>query len=377
MKNAKKTGGLAGIVAGETAISTVGKEGIGLTYRGYSVEDLAGQATFEEAAWLMLYGALPKQAELEEYRHALASLRNLPAPLKIILEQLPADSQPMDVLRTGCSALGSLEPETPARGQLQIANRLLALFPSMLLYWHHFHASRKRIDTATAAPGAAAHFLRLLHGTAPSAPCVRALDAALILYAEHEFNASTFACRTVASSLPDFYSAVTAGIGALRGPLHGGANEAAMDLMEKFQTPDEAEAGLLEMLRHKELVMGFGHRVYKKADPRCEIIKPWAKQLAAAAGDHRIYPIAERLESVMWREKKMFPNLDFYSAPAFHFLGIPTAMFTPLFVFARITGWSAHIFEQRAHNRLIRPTADYTGPAPRAFVPIANRGGKP
>jgi 2-methylcitrate synthase len=375
MSDVKKTGGLAGIVAGETAISTVGKEGVGLTYRGYTIEDLAAHATFEEVAWLMYYGALPNKAELEEYRQRLMRLRGLPAPLKTILEQLPARAQPMDVLRTGCSALGSLEPETATHGQLEIANRLLALFPSMLLYWHHFHASGKRIDTATNAPGVASHFLQLLHGKWPSDLHVRALDVALILYAEHEFNASTFTCRTVASTLPDFYSAVTAGIGALRGPLHGGANESAMELMEKFQTPDEAEAGLLEMLRNKKLVMGFGHRVYKKADPRSDIIKPWAKQLSAAAGDHRFYPIAERLEAVMRREKNMFPNLDFYSAPAFHFLGIPTAMFTPLFVIARISGWSAHIFEQRAHNRLIRPTAEYTGPAPRAFVPIAARNG--
>jgi 2-methylcitrate synthase len=246
----------------------------------------------------------------------------------------------------------------------------------MLLYWHHFHVNHKKIDTATDGPGLASHFLRLLHGQKPTGEHVRALDVALILYAEHEFNASTFACRTVASTLADFYSAVTAGIGALRGPLHGGANESAMGLIESFQTPDEAEAGLMKMLHDKKLVMGFGHRVYKKADPRCEIIKPWAEKLAAASGDNRLYPIAARLETVMRREKNMFPNLDFYSAPAFHFLGIPTAMFTPLFVIARISGWSAHIFEQRGHNRLIRPTADYTGPAPRPFVPIAARDAK-
>jgi len=376
MSDTKKTGGLAGIVAGETAISTVGKEGVGLTYRGYSIEDLAAQATFEEVAWLMLYGALPTSSELEDYRLRLKQLRALPAPLKTILEQLPKKSQPMDVLRTGCSALGSLEPENPHHRQVEIANRLLASFPSMLLYWHHFHYNGKRIETVTEDYGIAAHFLKLLHGKWPSDLHVRALDVALILYAEHEFNASTFTCRTVASTLPDYYSAVTAGIGALRGPLHGGANESAMELMERFQTPDEAEAGLLKMLHEKKLVMGFGHRVYKKADPRSDIIKPWAKKLSEAAGDQRLYPIAERLEAVMRREKNMFPNLDFYSAPAFHFLGIPTQMFTPLFVIARISGWSAHIFEQRAHNRLIRPTADYTGPAQRAFVPIAARNAK-
>jgi 2-methylcitrate synthase len=374
MSETKKTGGLAGIVAGETAISTVGKEGVGLTYRGYHIEDLAEHATFEEVAWLMLNGALPTKTQLAGYRHQLAQLRALPAPLKTILEQLPANSQPMDVLRTGCSALGSLEPETSAHGQLNIANRLLALFPSMLMYWHHFHVSGKRIQTASDAPGIAAHFLQMLHGKWPSDIHARALDVGLILYAEHEFNASTFSCRTVTSTLPDFYSGVTAGIAALRGPLHGGANEAAMELIEKFKTPDDAEAGLMKMLGEKQIVMGFGHRVYKKADPRSDIIKPWAKKLSVAEGDHRLYPIAERLEAVMRREKGMFPNLDFYSAPAFHFLGIPTNMFTPIFVIARISGWSAHIFEQRGHNRLIRPTADYIGPAPRPIVPIEKRG---
>ncbi|HZM04135.1 MAG TPA: 2-methylcitrate synthase [Candidatus Saccharimonadales bacterium] len=367
MSDTKKAGGLAGVVAGETAISTVGKEGVGLTYRGYSIEDLAERSSFEEVAWLLIYGALPTRAELEQFKIRLRSLRGLPAPLKIVLEQLPASAQPMDVLRTGCSALGSFEPETAGHGQIEIASRLLALFPSMLLYWYHFQRSGKRIETATDAPGIAAHFLRMLHGTASPELQIRALDVSLILYAEHEFNASTFTCRTVASTLPDFYSAVTAGIGALRGPLHGGANESAMELLEKFQTPDEAEAGLLQMLRDKKLVMGFGHRVYKKADPRSDIIKPWAKKLSEGASDSRLYPIAERLEAVMRREKNMFPNLDFYSAPAYHFLGIPTAMFTPIFVIARISGWAAHIFEQRANNRLIRPTAEYIGPAPRPF----------
>jgi 2-methylcitrate synthase len=373
MSDTRKTSGLAGIVAGETAISTVGKEGVGLTYRGYSIDDLAAGATFEEVAYLLIYGALPNGAELEDYRTKLISLRGLPASLKTVLEQLPGHASPMDVLRTGCSALGAFEPETAARDQYGIANRLLALFPSMLLYWHHFQARGKRVETASSAPNVASHFLEMLHGRAPDELDARTLDVALILYAEHEFNASTFTCRTVASTLADFYSAVTAGIGALRGPLHGGANESAMELMEKFHSPDEAEKKLLEMLGRKELIMGFGHRVYKSADPRSDIIKSWAKKLAEARAGQALYAVAERLEAVMRREKKMFPNLDFYSAPAFHFLGIPTAMFTPLFVIARISGWSAHIFEQRSNNRLIRPTADYIGPAPRAFVALEKR----
>jgi 2-methylcitrate synthase len=369
-----KTSGLAGVVAGQTSLATVGKEGVGLTYRGYSIEDLATHAIFEEVAYLLIYGELPTFEQLEAYQQTLIARRGLPPALKTILEQLPAGAPPMDVLRTGCSALGALEPERAERGQIEIANRLLALFPAMLLYWHHFHQSGARIDTTAEVPGVAACFLQLLQLHRPQDMHARALDVGLILYAEHEFNASTFTCRTAASTLADFYACVTAGISALSGPLHGGANEFAMNLIEKFQTPDEAEAGVLAMLKNKELIMGFGHRVYKGADPRSQIIKGWSQTLSQASGDTRLYPISQRIEAVMRREKGLFANLDFYSAIAFHFLGIPRAMFTPLFVISRISGWSAHIFEQRAHNRLIRPTAEYVGPLPREFVPIQKRG---
>ncbi len=369
----KKAGGLAGIVAGETSISTVGKEDLGLTYRGYAITDLATHATFEEVAFLLLSGHLPKRSELENYQRKLASLRGLPAALKTILEQLPAGTHPMDVLRTGCSALGCLEPENEMRDLRQVSDRTLAAFPSILLYWYQYHQTGQRIETAVAAPGLAAHFLHLLRGQPADETIVRALDTSLILYAEHEFNASTFATRVTTSTLADYFSAICSGIGTLRGPLHGGANEAAMELIEKFKSPDEAEAGLLAMLEHKALIMGFGHRVYKTCDPRTAPIKALAKKLAVSAADQGLFAIAERIETVMLREKKLFPNLDFYSALAYRFCGIPTALFTPIFVIARTAGWSAHVAEQRKHNRLIRPTADYTGPQPRPYLPLDQR----
>ncbi len=372
--NKGNKGGLEGIVAGQTRLSTVGIDGVGLTYVGYSIEDLAAHAGFEEVAYLLLYGELPKVLDLSNFVRRLKERRGIPSPLKTVLEQLPASSHPMDVLRTGCSVLGTLEPELRFADQYEAAERLLACMPSILVYWHHFQHSGRRIEVELDADSIAEHFLQLLHGKVPSELDRRAFDVSLILYAEHEFNASTFTARIVASTLSDFHSAITAGIGALRGPLHGGANEAAMELIERFQDPDAAESSLLEMLSRKEKIMGFGHRVYKQCDPRSDIIQVWAKRLCEAVGQEQLYAISERIELVMRREKKMFPNLDFYSASAFRCLGIPTPMFTPLFVLSRITGWAAHIFEQRADNRLIRPSADYVGPTTRNWLPIQQRG---
>jgi len=371
--NNSNRGGLEGIVAGQTRLSTVGIDGVGLTYLGYSIEDLTAHASFEEVAYLLFYGILPNEAELTGFVERLKAARGIPTRLQAVLEQLPAATHPMDVLRTGCSVLGSLEPELRFADQSIAAERLLACMPSILVYWYHFQNSGDRIPTEFESDTIAGHFLQMLHGKAPTEMHRRALDVALILYAEHEFNASTFTTRIVASTLSDFHSAITAGIGALKGPLHGGANEAAMELIEQFDTPETAERKLLEMLARKEKIMGFGHRVYKQCDPRSDIIQLWSKRLCESAGEQSMYAISERIEQVMRREKKMFPNLDFYSASAFRCLGIPTAMFTPLFVLSRITGWSAHLFEQRADNRLIRPSADYTGPSARNWLPMDQR----
>lgn len=370
----KKTAGLAGLVVGNTAISTVGKEGVGLTYRGYDIHELAAESSFEEVAYLLIYGDLPVKKELQAYQEKLMLLRELPDALKQVLETIPAKTHPMDVLRTGCSMLGTLEPESQQYTQCDIADRLIACTPGMLLYWYLFHRTGKRIKTTTGESSIAGHFLHMLHDKKPDEDHCRAMDVSLILYAEHEYNASTFAARVTTSTESDFYSAIVTGIGTLRGPLHGGANEAAMELIARFKNPDEAERSIKTMLSDKVKIMGFGHRVYRISDPRSDIIKEWSKKLSKNASDGYLYEISERIEKVMWDEKHLFPNLDFYSATAYHFSGIPTPMFTPIFVMSRISGWSAHIIEQRSDNRLIRPEAEYVGPAQRAYVPIDKRG---
>ncbi len=370
-------GGLADIIAGDTAICTVGKQGRGLSYRGYAIEDLAASACFEEVAYLLLYGELPNVDQLDAYRQRLSRMRKLPDVLKTQLEMLPANSHPMDVLRSGCSLLGCIESEHSFDEQYNIADRLLATLPGMLLYWHCFHQHGKRTDTAMEIAGETASlaggFLHLLHGKPPSDLQQRALDVSLILYAEHEFNASTFAARVTASTLADFYSCITSAIGTLRGPLHGGANEATMAFIADLADPDAAEDAVLAVLASHQKVMGFGHRVYRESDPRNALIKPWSKRLADDAGDNRLFAVSERVEQVMRCEKNLFANLDFYSASVYHFLAIPVPLYTSVFVCARMSGWAAHVMEQRRHNRLIRPVANYIGPDERPFVPLDQR----
>ena len=369
----KKTGGLAGVVAGQTAIATVGLEGKGLNYRGYSIHDLAQHSTFEEVAFLLLFGELPRQKELDSFTQRLISARRLPDALMSTLRDIPKGSHPMDVLRTGCSMLGVLEPEDSPTDQVQKAERLLGCLPSMLCYWYRYVTDGVEINFESEQQSIAGYFLELLRDDDPSDMHIRAMDVSLILYAEHEFNASTFTARVCTATMSDFYSAITGAIGTLRGPLHGGANEAAMGLIERFSTPDEAEAGVMEMLTNKTLIMGFGHRVYSISDPRSDIIKEWARKLSQENGDTVLYPVSERVEQIMWREKKLFPNLDFYSASAYHFLGVPTELFTPIFVLSRVSGWAAHVFEQRGNNRLIRPGAEYIGPGETEYVAIESR----
>ncbi|ABK50044.1 2-methylcitrate synthase [Shewanella sp. ANA-3] len=375
MSDAKKLSGagLRGQSAGETALSTVGVSGSGLTYRGYDVKDLAENATFEEVAHLILYGELPTTAQLEAYKTKLKGMRGLPQALKEVLERIPADAHPMDVMRTGCSMLGNLEAEHSFSEQSQIADRLLAAFPSIICYWYRFSHDGVRIDTETNDEQIGAHFLHLLHGKAPSALHAKVMDVSLILYAEHEFNASTFTARVCASTLSDMHSCVTGAIGSLRGPLHGGANEAAMELIQDMKDEADARDVLMGKLERKEKIMGFGHAIYRESDPRNAIIKEWSEKLAADYGDDRLYRVSVACEALMWEQKKLFCNADFFHASAYHFMGIPTKLFTPIFVCSRVTGWTAHVMEQRSNNRIIRPSADYVGVALRKVVPISDR----
>jgi 2-methylcitrate synthase len=353
--------GLRGQVAGKTALSTVGKSGSGLTYRGYDVSELADKCIFEEVAYLLLYCNLPTQSELDVYQTKLKGLRGLPQALKDVLERIPADAHPMDVLRTGCSMLGNLETEMSFEEENDQADRMLAAFPSIINYWYRFTHDNVRIETETDDDTMGGHFLHLLKGEKPNELHEKVMNVSLILYAEHEFNASTFTARVCASTLSDIHSCITGAIGSLRGPLHGGANEAAMDMIESFSSADEAESEMMAMLARKDKIMGFGHAIYTDSDPRNVVIKGWAEKLAADVGDEVLYPVSVRCEEVMWREKKLFCNADFFHASAYHFMGIPTKLFTPIFVCSRLTGWASHVFEQRANNRIIRPSAEYTG----------------
>lgn len=378
-KVAKKVGGLAGISAGESAICTCGT-GHGLNYRGYDIYDLAEHCEFEEVAYLLLKEKLPNKTELESFKKELIAARSLPKELKEVLKLLPKDAHPMDIMRTACSTLGCLEPEeydvfkAQFPNQQRIGTRLLGIFPSVLTFWHHYHTSGKEISTESKQDSIAGYFLESLHQKEPKELWVKAMHASLILYAEHEFNASTFTARVITATMSDVYAGITGAIGALRGPLHGGANEAAMDLIEEFKTPEQATQGILDKLARKDKIMGFGHRVYVEKDPRNVVIKAWSKRLSEDVKDTKgLYPISEAIEKVMWEQKKLFPNLDFYSASAYHFMGIPTPYFTPIFIFSRTAGWLAHIFEQRSNNKLIRPSSQYIGPENKAFVPMDKR----
>lgn len=369
MSKDKNTGaGLRGTTAGSTAICTCGIEGKGLTYYGYDILELAEHSTFEETAYLLLNGELPNNQELAAFKARLQQQRGLPQAVRSALELIPASAHPMDVMRTGCSVLGAVEPEGSFSRQMEVAERLLAAFPSILGYWHQYVTNEERIETATADESIAEHLLHLIGGVPPSELHQRAMDVSLILYAEHEFNASTFTTRVITATLSDFHSAVVGGIGALRGPLHGGANEMADELILTYDSPAAAEQGILDKLARKDKIMGFGHAVYEISDPRNQVIKEWSQKLGEEHGDLGLFNVSQAIEKVMWDEKKLFPNLDFYSASAYRYMGIPTPLFTPLFVCARISGWAAHIMEQRADNRLIRPNAEYIGPAQRPYI---------
>ncbi|WP_394251144.1 2-methylcitrate synthase [Vibrio profundi] len=376
MPNSSTLGGagLRGQSAGTTSLCTVGKSGTGLTYRGYDISDLANNAQFEEVAHLLLRGHLPDQQELDNYKTQLVGLRGLPESLKQALELIPASAHPMDVMRTGCSMLGNLEQEQDFSEQLTATERMLALFPAIICYWYRFSHDGVRIDTTDHSEDSiGGYFLKMLTDKSPSELHKQVMHCSLILYAEHEFNASTFAARVCASTLSDIHSCVTGAIGTLRGPLHGGANEAAMEMIENWQTPDEAEAKILKMLQNKDKIMGFGHAIYRESDPRNALIKRWSKELSGSVGDTHLYAVSERVESVMKREKGLFCNADFFHASAYHFMDIPTKLFTPIFVMSRLTGWAAHVFEQRVNNRIIRPSADYDGPEHQDWLPIEQR----